>query len=88
MHKHKCTDNQYGYDNNYYKDYNGYDYPKDPKKNSHVDIQKIKCVNSNINVNGIDITQIPQDANALNSRNKQTKIEQQIHKMVTDLEIK
>jgi hypothetical protein len=39
---------QYGYDNH-------------QKKNSHTDIQKIKCVNSNINVNGIDIRQIPQN---------------------------
>ncbi len=39
---------QYGYDNH-------------PKKSSHIDIQKIKCVNSNINVNGVDITQIPRD---------------------------
>jgi hypothetical protein len=37
---------------------------------SHVDIQKIKCVNSNINVNGIDITEIPQDANALAAANE------------------
>ena len=41
-------DDQYGYDNH-------------QKKSSHTDIQKIKCVNSNINVNGVDITQIPQD---------------------------
>ena len=39
---------QYGYDNH-------------QKKSSHTDIQKIKCVNSNINVNGIDIRQIPQN---------------------------
>jgi hypothetical protein len=39
---------QYGYDNH-------------QKKSSHTDIQKIKCVNSNINVNGIDIEKIPQD---------------------------
>jgi len=37
-----------------------YGYDKHPKK-TDVNIQKIKCVNSNINVNGIDITQIPQD---------------------------
>ena len=49
-------DRQYAYDNNYKNDY----YPE-PKKSSHVDIQKIKCVNNNINVNGIDITQIPHD---------------------------
>jgi hypothetical protein len=39
---------QYGYDNH-------------QKKSSHTDIQKIKCVNSNINVNGIDVTEIPQN---------------------------
>ena len=37
-----------------------YAYDKHPEK-TNVNIQKIKCVNSNINVNGIDITQIPQD---------------------------
>ncbi|HSF49168.1 MAG TPA: hypothetical protein VLA74_00265 [Nitrososphaeraceae archaeon] len=47
-------DSQYGYDNSY----NNY-YP-DPKS-SHVEIQKISCVDSNINVNGIDVTQIPSD---------------------------
>ena len=39
---------QYGYDNH-------------QKKSSHIDIQKIKCVNSNINVNGIDVREIPHD---------------------------
>jgi hypothetical protein len=39
---------QYGYDNH-------------QKESSHTDIQKIKCVNSNINVNGVDIRQIPQN---------------------------
>jgi len=37
-----------------------YGYDKHTEK-TNVNIQKIKCVNSNINVNGIDITQIPQD---------------------------
>ena len=54
-------DNQYGYDNNYYQNDNSYSYDKKDPKSSHVDIQKIKCVNSNVNVNGIDITQIPTD---------------------------
>jgi hypothetical protein len=36
-----------------------YGYDNHPEK-TNVNIQKIKCVNSNINVNGID-TQIPQD---------------------------
>ena len=42
----------YGYDNNH------------PKKSSHTDIQKISCVSSNVNINGIDITRIPQDGTA------------------------
>ena len=37
-----------------------YGYDQHPEK-TNVNIQKIKCVNSNINVNGVDITQIPQD---------------------------
>lgn len=48
-------DNQYGYDNNYNN------YYQEPKS-SHTDIQIIKCVNSNINVNGIGITEISQDS--------------------------
>jgi hypothetical protein len=53
---------QYGYDSNYYKDDNRYGYDNNhPKKSSHLDIQKIKCVNSNTNINGIDITEIPTD---------------------------
>jgi len=55
-------DHQYGYDSNYYQDDNRYGYDNNhQKKSSHTDIQKIKCVNSNINVNGIDITKIPTD---------------------------
>ena len=61
-------DNQYGYDNSYYQednsyyqDDNRYSYDKKDPKSSHVDIQKIKCVNSNVNVNGIDITEVPTD---------------------------
>jgi len=50
--------NDYGYDSNY----NSY---SEPKNSFLTDIQKIKCVNSNINVNGIDITQIPQESNGL-----------------------
>lgn len=49
--------------NEYSSDYNN-DYShdnKNSKKSSGVNIQKIKCVNSNLNVNGIDINQIPQD---------------------------
>ena len=60
--------NQYGYDSNYYQDDNRYGYDNNhQKKSSHTDIQKIKCVNSNINVNGVDITQIPEDGTATSS---------------------
>jgi len=62
-------DNQYGYDNNYYQDDNRYSYDKKDSK-SYGDIQKIKCVNTNINVNGIDITEIPQDNTALGAANE------------------
>ena len=55
-------DKQYGYDNNY----NTY-YPE--PKSSHTDIQKISYVNSNINVNGIDIEKIPQDDTATAAAN-------------------
>lgn len=47
--------NQYGYDNNY----NNY-YPD--AKSSHVEVQKISCINDNKNINGLDITEIPEDA--------------------------
>ena len=53
MYKH--DNSQYIYDNNYKNDY----YPE-PKQGPDLTIQKIKCVNSNINVNGVDITEIPQ----------------------------
>ena len=39
-----------------------YGYEKHQEKSSDVNIQKIKCVNSDINVNGIDIKEIPHDA--------------------------
>ena len=54
-----------------YQDDNRYSYDKNhQKKSSHGDIQKISCVNSNINVNGIDITQIPEDATATAAANE------------------
>ena len=57
--------------NNYYQDDNRYSYDNNhQKKSSHVDIQKIQCVNSNINVNGIDITQIPEDGTATVAANE------------------
>ena len=31
---------------------------------SDVNLQNIKCVSSNVNVNGVDITKIPQDGTA------------------------
>ena len=43
-----------------YGDEYGYGHGKHAEK-TFVNIQKIKCINSNINVNGIDITEIPQD---------------------------
>ena len=39
----------------------GYQYDNHQKKSSNVNVQKINCGNSNINVNGIDVTQIPTD---------------------------
>ena len=62
--------NDYGHDDNYYQDDNRYSYDKKDQKSSHTDIQKIKCVNSNLNVNGIDVTQIPTDATALAAANE------------------
>jgi len=62
--------NDYGYDNNYYPDDNRYSYDKKESKSSHTDIQKIKCVNSNINVNGIDIQEIPRDDIATTAANE------------------
>ena len=62
---------QYGYNSNYYQDDNRYSYDNNhQKKNSHTDIQKIKCANSNINVNGIDITQISQDSDGVAAANE------------------
>ncbi|MGB9167339.1 MAG: hypothetical protein WCB31_00260 [Nitrososphaeraceae archaeon] len=61
---------QYGYDSDYYQDDNRYSYDNHPKKSYHTDIQKIKCVNSNIIVNGIDITKIPQDETATAAANE------------------
>jgi hypothetical protein len=62
--------NEYRYKNNYYQDDNRYGYVKKDPKSSHTDIQKIKCVNSNINVNDIDVSQIPQDATVLAATNE------------------
>ncbi len=64
-------DNQYRHDNNYYQDDNRYSYDKNDPKSSQVDIQKINCVNSNINVNGVDITQIPQDDAGIGATNEE-----------------
>lgn len=62
---------QYGYDTNYYQDDNRYGYDNNhQKKSSHGDIQKINCVNSIININGIDISQIPQDDTAVAAANE------------------
>jgi hypothetical protein len=63
-------------------------YP-DPKKSSDVNIQKIKCLNSNITVNGLDITQI-QDVLLSQQEQMEYMMVQmiEIHRMITDLEIK
>ena len=65
---------QYRYDdnNNYYQDDNnrhGYD-NNHQKKISNTNIQKINCIISNINVNGIDITKIPQDSTTASAANE------------------
>lgn len=52
-------DDRNEYSNDYNKAYSHDD--KNSKKNSGPDIQKLKCVNSNLNLNGIDINQIPTD---------------------------
>jgi hypothetical protein len=46
----------FDYGNDHYRAY------PDQKRGSDVNIQKLKCVDSNINVNGLEITEIPQDA--------------------------
>ena len=52
----RYNDNRYGYDN-----YDNSYYPE-PKKDKKIgNQQEIKCFNKNLNVNGIDINQIPQD---------------------------
>jgi hypothetical protein len=52
----RYDDNRYGYDN-----YDNSYYPE-PKKDKKIgNQQEIKCFNKNLNVNGIDINQIPQD---------------------------
>jgi hypothetical protein len=56
-------DNKYRYDDSYNS------YYQEPK-NSHVEIQKISCLNDNTNINGIDITKIPQDSNAIAATNE------------------
>jgi hypothetical protein len=67
--RHSYSD-QYGDDSNYYQDDNRYSYDKKDSKSSHGNIQKISCVNGNINVNGIDISQIPEDNNVLAAANE------------------
>jgi len=62
--------NNYGHNNNYYQDDNRYSYDKKDQKSSHTDIQKISCGNSNVNVNGVDVTEIPHDNTALGAANE------------------
>ena len=54
----------------YANDYGYNSYPE--PESSHTDIQKISCVSSNVNVNGVDITQIPQDGVATDAANEGT----------------
>jgi hypothetical protein len=61
---------QYGYDSNYYQDDNRYGYDNNHPEKKNVNVQKIKCVNSNINVNGVDITEIPQDGAGVSAANE------------------
>ena len=69
--RHSYYGDQYGYNSNYYyQDDNEYGYDNNHQKKSYGDIQKISCVNSNINVNGIDITQIPEDTTATAATNE------------------
>ncbi|MFB5600917.1 MAG: hypothetical protein ACE5SW_11915 [Nitrososphaeraceae archaeon] len=35
-------------------------YAKDQKKSTSVNVQKIKCVNENLNVNGVEVNQVPE----------------------------
>ncbi len=71
---------QYGeqYDNNRYDDNNrhGYDsydnsYYPEPKKDKKIgNEQEIKCLNKNLNLNGLDITEIPQDPTTWSAANE------------------
>jgi hypothetical protein len=61
----RYDDNRYGYDN-----YDSSYYPEPKKDKKTVNQQEIKCFNKNLNVNGIDITQIPQDGTALAAANE------------------
>ena len=56
--------NEYGYDSSYGN------YYAEPKS-SNVEIQKISCINDNKNINGIDITEIPQDNTAVAAANQE-----------------
>lgn len=55
--------NQYAYDNNYNNYY-------EESKNTQVEVQKISCINYNTNINGIDITEVPEDGTALAAANE------------------
>ncbi|MFB5600373.1 MAG: hypothetical protein ACE5SW_09125 [Nitrososphaeraceae archaeon] len=46
------------------KEYSEDPYAKDNKKSTNVNIQKIKCINSNYNINGVEINQFPDQNNA------------------------
>ena len=49
-------------DDIYYKDDNRYGYDSHPKKSSDLSVQELECVNSDVNVNGIDLTKIQDPA--------------------------
>ncbi|HJS64515.1 MAG TPA: hypothetical protein VJ767_06620 [Nitrososphaeraceae archaeon] len=57
--------NRYGYDN-----YDNTYYPEPKKDKKIVNLQEIKCINKNLNLNGLDITQIPQDPTTWSAANE------------------
>ena len=46
------------YADSYYEDDNRYGYDSHPKKSADVSVQELECVNSDVNVNGVDLTKI------------------------------
>ncbi|MFB5600672.1 MAG: hypothetical protein ACE5SW_10650 [Nitrososphaeraceae archaeon] len=58
------------YDDNHYQSDNSYSYDQKEPKVSHLNIQKINCGNSNVNVNGVDVNGIPQDNTDIEAANE------------------